>query len=81
MSLKPLGVPVRPTSLRDSSSSLSISSWRTRLDGPHLGGAAVVADLEEDGLGTLDQLASVPRRAGVVLDLLVAESSCARAAP
>ena len=29
MSLKPDGVPVRPMSLRESSSSLSISSWRT----------------------------------------------------
>ena len=29
MSVKPDGVPVRPMSLRESSSSLSISSWRT----------------------------------------------------
>ena len=28
-SVKPDGVPVRPTSLRESSSSLSISSWST----------------------------------------------------
>jgi hypothetical protein len=31
-----------------------------RLDGLHLGGAAVVADLEEDRLGALDQLARLP---------------------
>ena len=57
MSVKPEGVPVRPTSLRESSSSLSISSWRTASIGAHLGHAALVADLEQRRLGALDQLA------------------------
>ena len=40
------------------------------LDRPHLGHAAVVADLEEDRLGALDQLARLAAVAGdVVLDL------------
>ena len=53
---KPEGVPVRPTSLRESSSSLSISSWRTASIARISLDAGVVADLEERLLGALDQL-------------------------
>ena len=70
MSWKPEGVPVRPTSLARELLELVDLLVEDRLDRAHLGHAAVVADLEEGGLGPLDQLARLAAVGeDVVLDL------------
>ena len=69
-SVKPDGVPVSPTSVFDSSSSLSISSWRIASSERISDVPLVVADLEQHRLGALDQLARLAAVGGhVVLDL------------
>ena len=60
-SLKPDGVPVSEMPWRDTSSSLSSSSWSTSSIGAQLARAVLVGDPEELGLGLLHQLVASPR--------------------